>query len=85
MAEIEKVIYESLRQGGVSDPDRITRIVSDGLRREFCSKFVYIGRDFKARNEAIKSQVLSGADMRDVAEKHAITPHRIKRIVNGWK
>lgn len=85
MAEIEKVIYESLRNSGVSDPGRITRIVSDGLRREYCGTSVYIDRNFQSRNECIKNQVLSGADIRSVAKTHSITPHRVKRIVKGWK
>jgi Mor family transcriptional regulator len=85
MAEIEKVIYESLKRGGVTDPDRITRLVTNGLRREFCGTSIYIDRNFKQRNEMIKIRFNSGCDIAAIARDYSVTPRRISRIVKGWK
>lgn len=81
MADIDRVVYQSLRESGVTDLDRLTRAVTGGLRRELRG-WVYIDRGFAARNAEIRHAMANGASARDLAQQHALSPSQIYRIAN---
>lgn len=81
MADIDRVVYESLRASGAADLDRLTRAVTGGLRRELRG-WVYIDRGFSARNAEIRHALNNGVSARNLAQQHALSLSQIYRIAN---
>lgn len=79
MADIERVVYESLRRCGVADLERLTQAVTGGIRREFRG-WVYVDRGYNCRNAEIRASLSSGEPVQRVAARHGLTPARVRQI-----
>lgn len=83
MADIDRVVHEALLRSGAQGVDRLTRAVSESIRREYGGSRLYIGvaqqAAIESRNQSIRESMARGIKQQQAAERFGVSLRTVQR------